>query len=228
MQYRFEHKYLLSPATAAILRGRAAGVLKPDNYGDANGGYKINNIYLDDRFDSYYYAKLLGRQSRDKFRIRYYNDDLSFIRLERKHKEGNRNYKETQRITAEQFSLIKAGNLDFTLRESAPLWEKIAVIHRLRNLRPAAAYSYRRETLTYEAGNVRLAFDSPLSPLNDVHLPAQYDPMRSSFGNPPYPLLLEVKYTAFLPEVVQRIIGGLPLVHTEMSKYAIARERGYV
>jgi len=228
MQLRFEHKYIISQATAAILRSRAMGVLQPDGYGDENGRYTINNIYLDDRHDSFYYAKHIGQAIRDKYRIRYYNDDLSFIRLERKHKEGKQNYKETVRITREQFDQLIAGEMDFMHNEPDPLWQKLAVIHRMRTMRPTAAYRYRRETLTYQAGNVRLAFDSPLFALPEITLPAQQNPVQSSFGHPPYQLLLEVKYTGFLPEVVQRIIGGLPLVHTEMSKYGIARERGYV
>jgi len=228
MRYRFEHKYLISPATATALRKRATGIMRPDSYGDENGGYVVNNIYLDDRNNNFYYAKLLGQSSRDKYRIRYYNDDLSFIRLERKHKDGIQNYKETLPISPGQFAQIQKGNLDFVLHEDAPLWQKVAVLHRLRGLHPTAAFSYRRETLTYAAGNVRLAFDHPLFSHGAHTYPLRYDPLVSSFGLPPFQLLLEVKYTGFLPEVIQRLLSGLDLIHTEMSKYGIARERGYI
>jgi hypothetical protein len=226
-RYRYEHKYLISYKTAALLRGRALGVMKPDPHGDENGGYVVNNIYLDDRHDTYYHAKQLGHSSRDKYRVRYYNGDLSFIRLERKHKDGILNFKETVPVNPEQFELIKAGNFDFTLNETAPLWQKLGIIYRLRGLRPTAAFAYRRETLVYKPGTVRLTFDSALFDSGEKIAPF-HDPLAHTYGRQAYQLLLEVKYTGFLPEIVQRLLTGLPLVHTEMSKYGIARERGHL
>jgi hypothetical protein len=227
MRYRYEHKYLITHQTAAILRGRAFGVMQPDPHSDENGGYTVNNIYLDDRYDAFYHAKHLGHYSRDKYRVRYYNGDLSYICLERKHKEGRLNYKETLPITPRQFEQIKNGNLDFTLHEDAPLFQRLGILHRLRGLRPTAAFAYRREILTYKPGTTRLTFDSPLFS-SGVKIPLFYNPLANNYGKTPYQLLLEVKYTGFLPEVIQRLLNGLPLVHTEMSKYGIAREQGYM
>jgi hypothetical protein len=227
VQYRFEHKYLISPATAAILRGRASGIMRPDAYGDENGGYIVNNLYLDDMHDSFYMAKELGEYSRDKYRIRYYNNDQSFIRLERKHKEGILNFKETHRLTPQQYAQIKMGDLSFAFTENTPLLQRLATLHRLRIMRPTVAFAYRRETLTYKPGTVRLTFDSPLFDTGEgKQIPPQYARRGNYHGRPPYALLLEVKYAGFLPEVIQRLLNGLPLTHTEMSKYAIARESG--
>ncbi|MCL2189895.1 MAG: polyphosphate polymerase domain-containing protein [Defluviitaleaceae bacterium] len=227
MRYRYEHKYLINAQTAAILRGRASGIMQPDAYADENGGYTVNNVYLDDRYDSYYAAKQLGQYSRDKYRIRHYNNDLSFIRLERKHKEGILNFKETQTITREQYAMIQKGDLSFSLAETAPLWQRLANLHRLRAMRPTVAFAYRRETLTYKPGTVRLTFDSPLFDSGErLTLPPMHSKYVKTYGSQPYSLLLEVKYAGFLPEIIQRLLNGLPLVHTEMSKYAVAREQG--
>jgi hypothetical protein len=215
IRYRYEHKYLISPPTAAVLRGRAVGIMQPDAYADENGGYTVNNVYLDDRSDSFYHAKQLGHYSRDKYRLRYYNGDLSFIRLERKHKDGILNFKDTLPITSAQFEQMLKGDFNFTLTEEAPLWQKLSMIYRLRGLRPTASFSYRRETLTYKAGNVRFTFDG-------YPKPAAGTPALTK--QPAYQVLLEVKYTGFLPEIIRRLLNGLPLVHTEMSKYAVARE----
>jgi len=219
IRYRYEHKYIINPQTAAILRGRAVGVMQPDAYADKDGGYTVCNVYLDDRYDSFYHAKQLGHYSRDKYRLRYYNGDLSFIRLERKHKDGILNYKDTISLTAAQFEQMTNGDFGFILRETAPLWQRLATVYRLRGLRPSAAFTYRRETLTYKPGNVRFTFDSHPVPFRGS--PPTYENRQA------YPLLLEVKYTGFLPETIQRLLNGLPLVHTEMSKYAVARERNY-
>jgi hypothetical protein len=219
IRYRYEYKYLINPQIAAILRGRGAGIMQPDAYADENGGYTVYNIYLDDRYDTFYQAKHKGCYSRDKYRLRYYNGDLSFIRLERKHKDGILSYKESLPVSPVQFERMVNGDFDFILEEKAPLWQRLATVYRLRGLRPTAAFVYRRETLVYKPGNVRFTFDGHPAPFRGTAIP--------NYERPAYPMLLEVKYTAFLPEVIQRLLGGLPLTHTEMSKYTVARDRNF-
>jgi hypothetical protein len=199
--------------------------MKPDENG---GSYVINNMYLDDRVDSFYLANQQGKFSRDKYRLRYYNGDKSFIRLERKHKDGAISYKDSMRITREQYQSMKEGKFDFLFNEEAKLLKILGVIHRLRGLRASVIYSYRREAYVYEPNNVRITFDSPLFQTDDTVRPQiHHEPLKMNYGHEPYlPMLLEVKYAEFLPETIKRVLNGFPLAHTEMSKYAIARERG--
>jgi len=222
LRFRHEKKYLISTQTAAILKARAAAVMKPDENG---GSYIVHNLYLDDRYDSGYNAKYFGRVVRDKYRLRYYNGDKSFIRLERKHKEGAVAYKDTIRITAEQYQKILRGDLEFIYEEEAPLWQTLATIHRLKGLRPTALFAYKREAFIYAPGDVRFTFDSPPFQTEE-QLPFHYEPQTANYGKPAYSLLLEVKFNTFMPEVIQRLLGGLPLAHTDMSKYCVVREKG--
>jgi hypothetical protein len=197
--------------------------MKPDENG---GSYVVHNLYLDDMYDSFYYANQLGRFKRDKFRLRYYNGDKSYIRLERKHKEGYVSYKDTMPISEEQYQMIKHGNLDFILKEEAPLWQTLAMIKRLKGLRPTAVFAYRREAYVYEAGDVRFTFDSPPFDSGE-ETPFRYEPLGKTFGKEEYsPMLLEVKFTSYVPEIIKRVLNGLPLAQTNMSKYCIVRERG--
>ncbi|MCL1884344.1 MAG: polyphosphate polymerase domain-containing protein [Defluviitaleaceae bacterium] len=223
MRFRHEKKYIMSNHTAEILRARAASVMKPDENG---GAYTVHNLYLDDRYDSFYYANIHGKLVRDKFRLRYYNGDQSFIRLERKHKEGVVAYKDTMTIEPRQYQMIKSGDLSFILKEEAPLWKTLAMIQRLRGLRPTALFAYRREAYVFEAGDVRFTFDSPLFDSGE-EFPFHYEPLKKTYGKEEYSqMLLEVKYTSFMPEITKRLLNGLPLWQTNMSKYSIARERG--
>jgi hypothetical protein len=224
-RYRFEKKYLLNEHTAVLLRARVAAIMKPDENG---GSYVISNMYLDDRVDSFYHANQQGKFSRDKYRLRYYNGDKSFIRLERKHKDGSVSYKDSMRITREQYQNMKEGKFEFLSKEEARLLQMLAMIYRLRGLRAAAIYSYRREAYVYEPNNVRITFDSPLFQTDDSITPhIHHEPLKMNWGHEPYfPMLLEVKYADFLPETIKRVLNGFPLAHTEMSKYAISRQRG--
>jgi hypothetical protein len=224
LQFRHEKKYLINEHTATILKARVSAVMNPDAHG---GSYIVNNLYLDDRYDSAYYGKHLGRLIRDKFRLRHYNGDLSFIRLERKHKEGNLSYKDTTRITTEQYQKIKTGDLSFILEETEPLWQTLATLHRLKGLRPSAIFSYKREAFVYKAGNARITFDSPPFQTGNERKMILHEPLAVNYGKQAYsPMLVEVKYNQFLPEPIRRLLNGLPLAHTDMSKYCIVRERG--
>jgi len=225
LRYRHEKKYLINPHTTVLLRARVAAIMKPDENG---GSYVINNMYLDDYFDSYYYFNAQGKFSRDKFRLRYYNGDKSFIRLERKHKDGIVAYKDSQRVTREQYQKMKEGDFEWLLKEESKLFKMLAVIYRLRGLKASTIYAYRREAYVYEPCNVRITFDSPLFQTDDtIREGIYYEPLKINYGYEPYfPILLEVKYCEFLPETIKRVLNGFPLAHTGMSKYCISRERG--
>lgn len=216
MQYRHELKFFMNVHTSLILKGRVSSVMRPDTH--SGGKYTVNNLYLDDLYDSFYYEKLAGSFSRDKYRLRFYNNDLSFIRLERKHKDGELSYKESVAVTEEEYRSAARGDLNFALDSREPLWERVATLHRLRRLRPTTVYSYTREAYIYEPGNVRVTFDSEIRP----DAPGQ----PSARGAPPGAGgMLEVKFDSFLPNVIQSLLSGLPLARTEMSKYCYARER---
>lgn len=229
MQLRHEYKYLISTHTAAIVRSRISAFMTPDENG---ASYTVYNLYLDDVYDSYYLDKHRGNHVRDKYRLRYYNGNLDFIRLERKHKEGTLAYKDTMLISQEQYLKIKSGDLGFITElavadgEKPTLLQNLGIIHRIKQLRPTAFYAYQREAFVYAPGNVRFTFDSPPFDPEGNSSTGINDFRVSVYGNPVYNLLLEIKYTGFMPEVIKRIMGGLPLAHTEMSKYSIVRERG--
>jgi len=200
--------------------------MKPDSH--SGGKYIVNNLYLDDMYNGFYVAKHIGQFRRDKYRLRYYNDDMSFIRLERKHKDGTVSYKETAKISKEQYLLVKAGSFEFLDTEDEPLWRKLGVLHRLRCLRPTAEYAYRREAWVYDPGDIRFTFDSPPFNTDDGRIYG-YDTTMCSYGSEEYsPLMLEVKYTGFMPETIQRLLNGLPMAHVGISKYCVVRERGYL
>jgi len=216
MKYRHELKYYLNSQTAAILRGRVRGVMRPD---ENNGGkYVVHNLYFDDACYSYYYSKMRGGLQREKYRVRYYNGDLGFIRLERKVKNGNLSYKENAVLSEEQYGMMRVGDFRFALTSNEPLLERFANVHRLKNLRPAVEYTYLREAYMYEPGNVRITFDSEIGhDIPGVAAAANEAPGKAG--------MLEVKYDNFLPSAIAGLLGGLPLGETEMSKYCYVLER---
>ena len=82
-KYRHELKYALSYADYAAMRSRLQKIMKQDPHVSSDGLYLIRSIYFDNSDDKALKEKTDGISRREKFRIRYYNDDLSFITLEK-------------------------------------------------------------------------------------------------------------------------------------------------
>ena len=78
MQYRHEVKYIISSGDAAAARASLSGVAQLDPHAREKGYYLVRSLYFDDPLDTALYEKLDGVNERKKFRIRYYNDDLSY------------------------------------------------------------------------------------------------------------------------------------------------------
>ena len=219
MRYRNEIKFILSKQTAELLKRRISPIMKPDSH--SSGIYTVNNLYLDDQYDTFYHEKQVGSYSRDKLRIRYYNNDLSFIRLENKHKDGELAYKQSVKMTEDELNSIATGDFSFADKSEHPLWQKVSVIHRTRRLRPVAAFSYTREAYIYDICDVRITFDTALQP--DSLSPTPRANVHFDMEG-----VMEVKYSGFLPSVITMLLCGMPLTRTEFSKYCYIRERSKV
>ena len=83
MKFRNEWKHEINALDMLILRQRLTAVMKPEPHG-INGKYNVRSLYFDDLHDTALKEKINGVNMREKFRIRYYDGDMSFIRLEKK------------------------------------------------------------------------------------------------------------------------------------------------
>ena len=86
MQFRHEWKHLINYGDYIELTQRLRTVLSPDPHAEPSGTYSVRSLYFDNVFDKVLREKLNGVNNREKFRIRYYKDDPSFLRLEKKQK----------------------------------------------------------------------------------------------------------------------------------------------
>ena len=109
MNGRHELKHYIKAADCAQLRARLHAVAKPDENAEENGGYKVRSLYFDNYNDKAVVEKLSGQSRREKFRLRYYKDDPSMSRLEKKSKFNRLCCKESTIVTAEQCEALLAG-----------------------------------------------------------------------------------------------------------------------
>ena len=221
--YRNEWKYLISPWEADHLQKRLSAFMQLDpNVQD--GSYMIRSLYFDDYWDSAYNEKLMGVESRQKWRVRIYNCSDRSIRLERKLKEGNYICKEAAVLTRQGFEQILNGDYGFLLRDPQQLCREFYVDLMTKVLRPKVIVDYDRVPYVYDAGTVRITFDYDVRAaigsfdIFDADLPA----LSALEENQ---LVLEVKYTELLPAMIKEILPLNGQEFTAVSKYTLCYER---
>ena len=84
-QYRHEWKHAINLADRIAIRQRLRAVAQPDEHA-RDGRYWIRSLYFDNLADKALREKIDGVNRREKFRIRYYNGDVSLLHLEKKSK----------------------------------------------------------------------------------------------------------------------------------------------
>ncbi len=220
MNGRHELKHYISVSDYVQLRSRLRVVAKLDKNAGPDGGYKIRSLYFDNYSDKAVVEKLAGQSRREKFRLRFYNDDISFIRLEKKAKINHLCYKEKSAILATECQSLIRGDYDCLNIPDNTLFMELYSKIRYQNLRPTTIIDYRREAYVYPAGNVRVTFDSDIRRSNLV----------SEFLNPNLvtipaakAIILEIKYDGFLPDIIRDILHIGWRKRTEFSKYLVAR-----
>jgi len=220
MKGRNEHKFYINYADYLTLRSRLRVFAQTDKNTNESGGYKVRSLYFDNYMDKVVTEKLSGIGKREKFRIRYYNDNIDFIRLEKKSKNNRLTYKENAPITKGQCAEVLSGNYECLNNENIPLMMELYTKMHTQVLRPKNIVDYDREVYVYPTGNVRITLDKKVRTSNNVN----------DFLNPhsmtilaATAIILEVKYDGFLPDVLRDIVQINQRNQTEFSKYVVAR-----
>ena len=224
--YRHELKYSIPYAEYLAMRKRLRAVMKTDPHTDADGRYRIRSIYFDNSDDKALREKIDGVAKREKFRIRYYNDDFSFITLEKKMKIDNLCLKIDARITEEECRKLLAGDTAFMKTHESSLVRELYAKMKYQQLRPRVLVSYTREPYIYRAGNVRVTFDSEIrtSLFRREFLGPEVSDISAT--DTPQEMILEVKFDAFLPEIIQDLIQVNGIRQQAFSKYGACRRFG--
>ena len=206
-----------------VLRARLGAVAKPDPFA-ANGKYLVRSLYFDTADDKALREKIDGVNMREKFRIRYYNDDIAFIRLEKKSKRNGLGTKYSARLTAPQVQKILDGDIDFLMDSDNSLLQEFYAKIRYQGLRPRTIVDYTREPFVYDAGNVRVTMDYDIR--TSLNCAAFLDPDCVTIPAGDAPSILEVKWDAYLPSIIRDAVQLPGRRVSAFSKYAQCRIYG--
>ena len=223
MVYRHEWKHQISYSDMISLRQRLKAIAKPDIHA-VDGKYFIRSLYFDNLSDKALREKIESVNRREKFRIRYYNGDLSFIHLEKKSKLNGLGAKQKAILSAEEVQSIINGNFDWALNSKRPLIQELYSKMKSQGLRPKTIVDYTREPFTFAPGNVRVTLDYNIrTGLGCVDF---LNPDCVTIPAGDAPIILELKWDEYLPMVIKNAIQLESRRTAPFSKYAACRIYG--
>lgn len=217
---RHEHKLNINYSDYMQLSSKLRHIADFDENASDDGSYIIRSLYFDNYADKAVIEKLSGASRREKFRIRFYNNDPSFIRLEKKSKANRLCYKKNAPITLAQCEGILDGNLGLLKESGQALMMELYTKMHYQNLRPRTIVDYKRETYVYPAGNVRITFDSNIRTSNNAGGLFNPELVTIPAANA---IVLEIKYDGFIPEIIRQLVRVDSRNETEFSKYVVSR-----
>lgn len=220
ISYRHELKHQINELEIYDLKQKLALLFSKDQYCDKDGYYNVNSLYFDTPYDKALKEKMAGESQREKFRIRYYNQDLNFIRLEKKIKHNGLCAKRTVPLKVWQVEKILQGDIDFLLESQEPLMIEFYSKMRGNLLQPSVIVSYQRCAFIYDVAKVRLTIDDHLKIYKNW---MDFLKLEETYISLEKDAVLEVKYNEFLPDVVAMSIQGISQKTASYSKYARCR-----
>ena len=220
IHYRHEWKHEISYADLLDIRQRLRAVMQPDKHA-VNGQYLIRSLYFDNPNDKALREKIDGVNMREKFRIRYYNLDPSVIHLEKKSKRNGLGTKYSAALTKEEAQSIVDGEIGWMLNSGRPLVQELYCKMRYQRMEPKTIVDYTREPFVYAPGNVRVTFDYHIRTglLCTDFLTPQCVTVPA--GEPT--IILEVKWDAYLPDIIRDAVQTPGRRVGAFSKYAQCR-----
>lgn len=215
---RHEEKHQVNLREALVLSRRLEKLFPRDPHAGPEGSYQVVSLYYDDPYDTALRQKLDGVNRREKFRLRYYGKEPAFFKLEKKYKVKGLCGKGSCRLSREEGERLLRRDFAFLLEKEEPLAREFYAKLR-RGLAPKTVVRYTREAFLYAPGNVRVTLDG------DIRAGA---PERFLIPQKLLPALgglavVEVKYDAFLPEIVKLAVQVPNRQGTACSKYALCR-----
>jgi hypothetical protein len=218
-----EMKYKIDPQTARVMSRRLGMCCTYDRNADEEGYYKVTSLYFDDFNNSYLTDNMIGQMNRKKYRIRIYNGLDSFIRLEKKIKHNQGGRKEFAVISRQDYQMIFRGDYEqLQIQTDDALVKSFCMEAIRRRLRPKVIVEYDRQTFVYNYGTVRVTLDHKVRySATGVDLFNEHQIFAPAIGE--NEVVLEVKYTGYLPGHIRSLVQQSVSTRQSVSKYSLCR-----
>ena len=221
MIYRNEIKHVIDAGDKAAICAAMRAVAKLDEHAGPSGSYRIRSLYFDNLADKALREKIDGVNEREKFRIRYYNEDTSLIHLEKKVKRNGLGYKVSETLTREEAQRIVDGDTLWMASSGRGLLIELYSKMKAQGLRPQTIVDYTRIPFVYAPGNVRVTIDENIR--TGLRCTDFLNPDCVTIPAGEQVIILEVKWDEYLPTIIRRAVQVKNRRATAFSKYEICR-----
>lgn len=223
MKYRVEMKHLVKKSDFMILENRLKKVMQQDKHIKNGNSYNVRSVYFDTYDNDYFYKKRNGINSRFKIRIRIYDKSDKLIKLEIKYKKDSYIKKDVSLISKEICEKLISGSfLSIDECKNDKVLYKVYLEQHLKNLRPKIIVEYDRVAYTSSLGKTRVTFDSNIRASKKVER-FFLDDISSIPISVDNSLVLEVKYSEFIPDHIMQLMELNTLRQVSFSKYYLSR-----
>ena len=221
--YRNELKFICTEKELALIEGRIRMIMEKDSHIGNGEPYTVRSVYFDDYENSCMHENQDGIARRNKFRIRTYNNDVSYIRLEIKSKRYDFGRKNSCSLSVEECGQYLHIVPEVITKELPYARRKLSLEIGIRKLHPVIIVEYERMAYVYPYGNVRITFDRNISMCaKPEQFLKTYIPLTPIMPKGIH--ILEVKFDEFLPDVIASLLEIGILERTSFSKYYLSRQ----
>lgn len=219
---RHELKFYISRSDYEYSRKILEELMQKDEYQSGDRGYFIRSLYFDDVAESSVEEKLDGIEVRDKYRLRIYDCDQEWAKLERKRKVNSFVQKSSVTVSKKEALEMMDGNYDFLLQKEGNDAKSIYFDLTRKYFRPVVIVDYIRDVYKMDYNEIRITFDKHIRTTqsdlnlfdkNVLTIPLQRDDV----------IEMEVKFNTCLPSWFKDFLKFESSVSMAISKYCYGR-----
>ena len=177
---------------------------------------RVHNLYFENT-DMVVNISKNAMYNTEHFSIRYYDENTSVIKLEKKTKKKDSVIRRTAYLTRNECEQLINGDLFCLKGKEDPLLYEFYKKMETGNAYPKLLMDYTRESFLYNPGKVQITLDSDYTSGQNV----------SDFFNEKHPTIkkpdqyvLKVKYDRTLPEIITRLLDEEPWERNVKYAYA--------
>lgn len=182
-----------------------------------DGIYKVRSVYFDDDDYTALKDRIAQKDDRRKYRIRFYNDNPDYIKLEEKVKVGNIGTKTDIELTQEQVQKILDNDLEWMKGNDNELIQNFYKASTENNIKPKVIVQYIREPYSQPDKDTRFTMDYDIRATTDVSKfldkELETDPLIEDES------VIEIKWKHELPQEIVELLDRENLEPVNFSKY---------
>lgn len=220
--YRHEIKYYINELEYRYLTNMFNSILRRDEFSSEKGDYWIRSLYFDTMCNQAYYEKIIGISKRKKIRLRIYDINTNFVKLEVKNRDDSYMLKETVTITRDDCLKLINGDFNVLLNYQQETATKVYFFMKQQLYKPSIIIDYEREAYYCPIYDIRITFDKNVRASKNESGFFSRDLGTVGVIEDDH-MILEVKYNRMLPKWIKDVLGTCITNRSSISKYCIAR-----